>query len=68
MTYKGQVVDAETDEVVKEIEAAKAWPQITLGTRERKALTEAEINALHDKLGGRPVVATYNESKRKAVR
>ena len=32
----------------------------------RKALTEEELNALHDKLGGRPVVATYNESKRKA--
>ena len=45
------------------IEAAKAWLQITPGTRERKALTEAELNALHDKLGGRPVVATYNESK-----
>ena len=30
------------------------------------ALTEAELSALHDKLGGRPVVATYNESKRKA--
>ena len=32
----------------------------------RAAMTDADLNALHDKLGGRPVVATYNESKRKA--
>ena len=37
----------------------------TVDLYERKALTEAELSALHDKLGGRPVVATYNESKRR---